>query len=52
MTVGVAPKDYVAVIAAACRLPAEVTYGTSSKTFGKYELFREAKVQEVKTTVR
>ena len=36
LTVGVAPKDYAAAIAA---VSAEAIYWTRSKTFGKYESF-------------
>lgn len=39
LTVIAAPKDYSATTAAVLRLPAEVIYGTDSKTSGKYESF-------------
>lgn len=40
MLVGVAPKDYVAVIAAMLLLRAETIWVTDSKTFGKYKSLR------------
>lgn len=37
--VGVAPKDFIAAVAAALGRPADVIYCPESKTFAKHEIF-------------